>query len=180
MSAHERATSVYGKQKLAIEKLFTNSGGICLRSVLILGNGGIVADMASFMRSKHLVPVIGGGKQHLQTIAVYDLCRVIEAALKNNKIEGILTVATPKVYTYKEFYTELAKSIGVKVLFIPVPYYALLGAFKLASLLRLPLDVGEDNLKGLQQLRSARTKDDLRTLGTNIDDLPTALAKIKQ
>jgi nucleoside-diphosphate-sugar epimerase len=177
MSAHDNATSVYGRQKLAIEKLFVDAGGVALRSGLILGDGGIVADMAQFMRSKHIVPVIGGGRQPLQTIAIYDLARVIEAALTKDAT-GLFTVATPQVYTYKAFYQALAHSLQIKVAFIPVPYYALLGAFNVAAALRLPLNLGADNLRGLKQLRSADTAESLKRLGVKIDDLETALRKI--
>jgi nucleoside-diphosphate-sugar epimerase len=174
MSAHSEATSIYGKQKLTIEQLFISAGGVTLRSGLILGNGGIVRDMAKFMKTKHAVPVIDGGKQPLQTIAVYDLARVIEAALTKN-IRGILTVATPRIYSYKEFYQVLARHIHAKVLFVPVPYFVLLTAFNAAALLHVPLDLGADNLRGLKQLRSADTASDLNKLGLEIDDLDTAL-----
>lgn len=177
MSAHDQATSVYGQQKLAIEQLFEGAEGVCLRSGLILGHGGIVEDMAKFMRTKHIVPVIDGGKQPLQTIAIYDLCHVIEAALVKD-IRGTLTVATPQIYTYKEFYSVLAKSLRTKVIFVPIPYYALLAAFKVATALHLPLDVGEDNLKGLKQLRSTETSADLRRLSISLDDLRLTLQKI--
>jgi nucleoside-diphosphate-sugar epimerase len=177
MSAHDEATSVYGKQKLAIEQLFVKAGGIALRSGLILGHGGIVQDMAKFMKSKHIVPVIGGGRQPLQTIAVYDLAHVIEAAL-TQKVEGVLTVATPQIYSYKAFYQALARSIGTKVLFVPVSYHLLLAMFNTAAALKLPLSLGADNLRGLKQLRSAETAKDLKRLGITIDDLETALKKI--
>lgn len=177
MSAHDAATSIYGKQKLAIENLFTNAGGVALRSGLILGHGGIVEDMAKFMRSKHIVPVIDGGRQPLQTIAAYDLARIIDAALTTN-VTGVLTVATPTIYTYKDFYKALAHSLHIKVVFVPVPYYLLLSAFNAAAALRLPLNLGADNLRGLRQLRSAETAQDLAKLGVKIDTLETALRKI--
>jgi nucleoside-diphosphate-sugar epimerase len=177
MSAHEEATSVYGRQKLAIEKLFLSQGGVVLRSGLILGHGGIVQDMAAFMKSKHIVPIIGGGKQPLQVIAVYDLARVVEAALAP-KMRGRFTVATPTIYTYKAFYQALARSLNTTVAFIPVSYYVLMAAFKSAAYLRLPLNLGEDNLRGLRQLRSTDTAPDLKQLDIVIDDLEQALAKI--
>ncbi|HUB93414.1 MAG TPA: NAD-dependent epimerase/dehydratase family protein [Verrucomicrobiae bacterium] len=179
MSAHESATSIYGRQKLAIEKLFLEEDGVVLRSGLILGHGGIVQDMAAFMKSKHVVPVIGGGKQPLQTIAIYDLAKVVETAL-SPKLHGLFTVATSTIYTYKSFYQALAKSLGIRVAFIPVSYHVLMAAFRSAAVLRLPLNLGEDNLRGLQQLRSADTAPDLKRLGVTIDDLETALNKINQ
>ncbi len=178
MSAHDAATSVYGHQKLTIEKLFLASGDVVLRSGLIIGNGGIVRDMAAFMKSKHMAPVIGGGKQPLQIVAVYDLISAVEAALAP-EVQGQFTVATPTVYTYRAFYQTLAKSLGITVIFVPIPYYVLMTVFKTAAFLHLPLNFNEDNLRGLRQLRSADTEPDLRRLGIDVDNLETALAKTR-
>ncbi len=179
MSAHEDAVSIYGKQKLALEDLFLGAkGGLAIRSGLIMGNGGIVKQMSSFMKSKHAVPLIGGGKQPLQIIGVYDLATALEKA-SHSKATGILTIANPTVYTYKTFYEKLARSINAKVLFVPVPFNLLLYGFRLAALLKLPLGVGEDNLMGLKMLRSVDNKKDLKALDIKLDDLDTVLSKIK-
>lgn len=175
MSAHEEAVSVYGRQKLAIEQLFDTPSDVALRSGLIIGRGGIVQQMSQFMRSKHLVPLIGGGKQPLQIIAVGDLARVVEQALIHKEVSGVLTVANPRVYTYKSFYQTLARHLRTKVLFVPVPFYVLLGAMRTISLLPLPLSVNEDNLWGLKKLRSADTAKDLAVLGIEVDELEAAL-----
>lgn len=176
MSAHEEAISVYGKQKLSIERLFNTNRDIVLRSGLIVGNGGIVKDMVSFMRTKHVVPLVDGGQQPLQIIGIYDLVRVIEKAL-TSKTTGHFTVATPRIYTYKRFYQIIAQVAGIKVFFISIPFIILLSIMRLISFLRLPLNIGEDNLWGLKQLRSAKTEPDLKKLGVTLDDLETVLQK---
>lgn len=176
MSAHDQAISVYGKQKLAIEKLITNAGGVSLRAGLIIGNGGIVKQMSEFMKSKHMVPLVGGGTQPLQIISVHDLARVIEQALVR-KVTGVFTVAHPTIYTYKTFYQNLAGHLQIKVVFVPVPFYLLLGMMRTIALLHLPLAVSEDSLWGLKALRSAETEADLAKLGVTLYDLPEALQK---
>lgn len=176
MSAHGGAESVYGKQKLAIEKVFTGPRAVSLRSGLIMGDGGIVKQMAGFMRSKHMVPLIGGGKQPLQVIGVYDLARVIEAAL-TTRVSGVLTVATPEVYSYKDFYRALAKRLGIKVLFVPVPFWALMTVLKTVAFLPLPLSVSTDNALGLKHLRSADTAPDLKRLNIELDNLEQILVR---
>jgi nucleoside-diphosphate-sugar epimerase len=177
MSSHEDAISIYGRQKLAIEKLFDPKRDVVLRSGLIMGNGGIVRQMAQFMRTKHAVPLIGGGKQPLQVIGVYDLACLIEKAASSD-IHGRFVSATPQVYTYKQFYQALARALHIKVVYVPLPYALLLAAFKIAATLRLPLGVGEDNLMGLKMLRSMESEQDLQKLGIQLDDLPTILSKI--
>ncbi|HVI69160.1 MAG TPA: NAD-dependent epimerase/dehydratase family protein [Magnetospirillaceae bacterium] len=177
MSAHDEAVSVYGRQKLATEKLFDAARDVVLRCGLIMGKGGIVRQMAQFMRSKHVVPLIGGGKQPLQVIGVYNLVELIEKAAKS-KVAGRFVAATPQVYTYKQFYQALAKALKTPVLYMPIPYGVLLAIFRTASALRVPLGVGEDNLMGLKMLRSMKSAKDLKKLGMQLDDLPTVLSKI--
>ncbi len=177
MSAHEDAISIYGKQKLAIESLFLETkNSTVLRSGLIIGNGGIVKDMAKFMKSKHAVPLIGGGKQPLQIISVYDLALVIEKVLMKSHL-GRFIAATPEVYTYKQFYTALAKYINTKVAFIPIPYWTLEALFKIAAAVRLNLGVGEDNLKGLKKLITMPSSADMEKIGVKPINLENALKK---
>ncbi len=178
MSAHSGAESVYGKQKLKIEKLFSGADCAVIRSGLIMGNGGIVKQMADFMKSKHAVPLIGGGKQPLQVIGVYDLVRVIKAILDQKK-SGTFTIATPEIYTYKTFYQKLSQRLGIKILYIPVPIGLLLGITKLTATLHLPFSINSDNVLGLKNLRSAETATDLKKLNIILDDLDQILAKTK-
>lgn len=177
MSAHEDAVSVYGKQKLAIEALFNTKRDVSIRSGLIIGDGGIVKNMVGFMKSKRLVPLIDGGHQPLQTIAVYDLAKVMQKIIEKD-VSGVLTIATPRVYSYREFYQAIAHELGIKVAFVPVPFVALLGAMRAVSLLHLPLSVGEDNLWGLKKLRAADTAADLKRIGVRLDELEAALKKV--
>jgi nucleoside-diphosphate-sugar epimerase len=179
MSAHKNAVSTYGRQKLAIEKLFAKQKSVNLRSGLIIGNGGIVKNMAAFMKSKHAVPLIDGGKQPLQVIGVYDLARVIERVLTQPRLTGTYTVATPQVYSYKEFYKAISTQLHIKVLFVPVPFNLLLFCIRIITKLHLPLSVNEDNLWGLKKLQAVDNQADLDKLGVTIDPLETALRKAK-
>lgn len=163
MSAHSEAVSVYGKHKFAIEKLFDTPADISLRPGLIIGNGGIVRTMVTFMKSKHVVPLMGGGKQPVQIIGRDDLVQAIDTAL-TTKLSGVLTIAHPKVLTYKQFYQTISKQLGIKVVFVPVPYHAVLAGLTIASKLPLPLSIGPDNLRGLRKLRSVDNRADLEKL----------------
>ncbi len=177
MSAHEDAISAYGKQKLAIEELFLKSKNTTvLRSGLIIGNGGIVREMAQFMKSKHAVPLIGGGKQPLQIISVYDLAKVIDNVI-GKSLDGRYVAATPEVYTYKSFYAALAKYINVKIVYIPLPYWFLETVLKIAARIGLSLGVGDDNLKGLKKLINMPSSKDMKTIGVNLLNLDEALSK---
>lgn len=179
MSAHEDAISAYGKQKLEIEKLFLASKNTTvLRCGLIIGNGGIVRDMAAFMKSKHAVPLIGGGAQPLQIISIRDLCTVIDHSV-SNRLCGRFVAACPTVYSYRDFYRSLAQRLNVKIIYIPVPYFALQILFKTAELFHMPLGVGADNLKGLKKLRAMSSSEDMAKLHVDPVDLQTALNDTK-
>lgn len=174
MSSHEDAVSVYGKQKFAIEKQFCTPKDIVLRPGLIIGNGGIVKNMVDFMRSKHVVPLIGGGRQPLQIISIDDLASIISTSA-TSKQSGTFTVAHPKVFTYKSFYKAISRQLNIPVVFISVPFFVMLSLLKVLSFLRIPLDVGEDNLRGLQKLRAVDTKQDLAKLHVKPVSLRAAL-----
>jgi nucleoside-diphosphate-sugar epimerase len=132
--------------------------------------------MTDFMKSKHVVPLIGGGKQPLQVIAVYDLVRVIKTLLTKHH-SGTFVVATPEVYTYKTFWQKISRKLGIKVLFVPVPLGLLLGATKVTAALHLPLSLNSDNVLGLKHLMSMETAADLKKLGIKLDNLDQILDK---
>lgn len=177
MSAHQQATSTYGRQKLAIEKIFHGKDSVVLRSGLIVGQGGIVKNMVQFMKTKRVVPIVGNGRQPLQIIGVYDLVKIIEVVLSKKHLHGIFTVATTQVYAYKEFYQAIAKHLTIRVVYIPVPYPLLLLTLKSLSKLPISLDIDEENLRGLKQLQATSTAEDLTTIGVTVDSLEVALAK---
>jgi nucleoside-diphosphate-sugar epimerase len=177
MSAHEEAISMYGKHKFAIEKLFNKSNDISLRPGLIIGNGGIVRTMISFMKSKHVVPLIGGGKQPVQIIGIDDLVQAIDTSL-TAKVSGVLTIAHPRALSYRQLYWTISRELDIKVIFVPVPYHAVLAGLTIASKLPLPLGIGPDNLRGLKKLRASDTSDDLKRLGLKPKSLEKNLQKL--
>jgi nucleoside-diphosphate-sugar epimerase len=179
MSAHDEAISAYGKQKLAIEKIFDGKDCVSIRSGLIIGNGGLVKQMVDFMRSKHVVPLIDGGKQPLQIISVNDLAMVIDRLLLSN-LSGVYTIATPQVYSYKQLYQTISRQLNIKVLFVPVPFFLLMGIIRFVNFLHMPIAINPDNALGLKQLRAADTAGDLKKVGAQLKSLEAALAETKQ
>jgi nucleoside-diphosphate-sugar epimerase len=177
MSAHEGAVSIYGRQKLAIEALLDVSNDVILRCGLIVGNGGIVQQMANFMRTKRVAPLVDGGTQPLQIISVHNLLQVIEQVLERD-LHGRFVVANPEVYAYKELYNAMGRQLGVNPMFVPVPFFVLLAAMRTIAFLRLPLAVNEDNLWGLKKLRAVDNAADVKELDVKLDTLHEALARL--
>jgi nucleoside-diphosphate-sugar epimerase len=177
MSAQADALSDYGKQKFELERDFTGQHDVVLRPGLVIGNGGLVQNIVNVMQRLHVVPIIGGGNQPLQVVALYDLQKAIAHSFTQD-IYGTFTVATPEVYTYREFYNTLRRKLHIKAWLMPVPFGLVLFGIRFARQLRLPLRITEDNLQGIKKLRSQETLQDLRTLGIQLDPLETILSKL--
>ena len=174
MSADENAPGAYGRQKYQIEQLFTGKNDTVIRSSLVIGEGGLAHQIIDFMSTKHVAPLIDGGKQPIQFIAIQDLAKVIDTIIEKG-IGGQLYIGTPRIYTYKEFYQTVKKKKQIKALLLPVPYFIPLLAIRLIRLLRLPLAVTEDNLKGLRNLKAYDTKDDVKKVGVTLQELEEML-----
>jgi len=166
-SAHDDARSAYGKQKHAIEKLFSTSSDAVVRPGLVIGNGGLFARLADDLRTRRIVPLIDGGMQPLQTIHIDDLCAAIERIVVQD-MGGAFNLAEPIAVSYKAFYKGLCSRLGVAPLFIPVPFAPARLALAIAAALRIPIPIGPDNLLGLKAMRGRETNTDIRRLGIRV------------
>lgn len=179
LSSKENAASTYGQQKYAIEKLFADTHGAIVRPGLVIGNGGLLQQILQFMRSKHLVPLIDGGKQPLQIIAIYDLVSGIEKIVTGLQ-RSTFNIAYPTPYIYKNIYETIGRSLKVKFIFIPIPSALLLHFMRLAGKLHINLPLKEDNLLGLTGAEIWPVADDLKQLGLQPDSLQLILDKMGQ
>jgi nucleoside-diphosphate-sugar epimerase len=178
MSAHQDAISVYGRQKLAVEKVFNTNQDISLRSGLLLGDGGLFKQMAAHIRTKHIVPIIDGGRQPLQFIAVEELARVIEKVLASD-LHGVLTIAHPQILTNKQFYHLIAKKFKATLILVPLPFTLLQFLIRTAAKLHLPIDISEENLLGLKALRAVDTRPDVEQVGIKLTPIETVIKRIR-
>ena len=153
LAAHDGALSDYGKHKYVLERHFDRRNALVIRPGLVIGNGGLFASMADYLRSHRFVPLIGGGKQPLQTIYIDDLTAIVAEAIEGN-LRGTLTAAEREPVTYRRFYEELGEGIGVKPIFVRVPFWAVEGCLTTATLLHLKLPVDRDNLLGLKSMQA--------------------------
>ncbi len=173
-SSSADAVSLYGKQKHAVEQFFNSDKDAIVRPGTVLGDGGLFERMSTHIKKGGRVPMIEGGRQPLQTVAVDDLCMAIEKILVNG-LAGSFNVAETESLTYKEFFMILASLHGVKVRFIPMPYRLLDSLLQLTEGLGISLPVGRENLRGLKALRYHETKTDLQRLGIVVKDCKTSL-----
>lgn len=174
LSAHEGATSVYGTQKLACEKVVLQHNGLVVRPGLVIGNSGLYKRIQETVQRSPLIPLIDGGKQPVQTVAIEDLVLAIEKCVVGQE-RGILTIATEKAYTLHEFYQMVAKQAGANPWFVPVPYHLMYALLWLFEKLGISLSAGTDNLKGLRTNIVHPTKDSLEKLQIKLKRLETLL-----
>jgi NADH dehydrogenase len=177
MSAHAEAISRYGKHKYDIEQKLDVSKDLIFRLGLVIGNKGLFDTIRTAISKGSFIPLVGNGAQPIQTIAVTDICRIIEKAIQGN-MTGLYTIGTEKVYTLKELYAAIALRLNKKPVFISVPYELVNFALGTIETLRIPFNVSKENLLGLKQLKAFETKDDLKKLGVTISDMDHALDQL--
>jgi nucleoside-diphosphate-sugar epimerase len=152
LAAHDGALSDYGRQKYVLERHFDRRGALVIRPGLVLGDGGLFASMRDYLRSHRFVPLIGGGKQPLQTIYIDDLTEIVIEAIERD-LRGTYTAAELEPVTYHRFYEELGDKLGVRVAFVPIPFWAAQAAVATAARLGIGLPIDRDNLLGLHSMR---------------------------
>ena len=177
MSAHAEAISHYGKHKFDIEQNIDITKDLIFRLGLVIGNKGLFDSIRTAISKGVFIPLVGNGAQPIQTIAVTDVCRIIEKAIVSN-MTGSYTIGTEKVYTLKDLYAATAVRLNKKPVFISVPYQLVNMALSTIEILRIPFNVSKENLLGLKQLKAFETKKDIEKLGINILDMDQALDQL--
>ncbi len=167
LSADKNALSVYGRQKAAIEDLFLKENGTVVRAGLVLGDGGLFDSMRKYLSRKKNIPLFGTGKQPLQTVYIDDLVAGIFQIVDKNHT-GIYVVATDEPVPFKQFYSDLAKTLGIKPTFIRAPFWLAGMAIGIGNLFGMKLPVTKDNLLGLKQMKQIPSSADLKKIGIEL------------
>jgi uncharacterized protein len=100
---------------------------VCIRTGVVLGDGGALAKMLPPFRLGLGGP-LGNGKQWMPWIHVDDLAALYLHAAENTACSGPLNGVSPNPVTNKEFTKRLA-SVLHRSAFLPAPYFALRLAF---------------------------------------------------
>ena len=179
LSARPGATSVYARQKLDAEALFAADGDAVIRAGLVLGPGGLVGDTVALMRRVRVVPLIGGGRQPVQPVGVEDLATIVERIVTRDDLTGIVVVADPAPTTAAALYRAIARAIGLRVLFVPVPRWAPLLAVRAARRLHRRLPVSEDNLRGLDEATVVDSAPSLARLGVQLTPVDALIRRFR-
>lgn len=178
MSAHEAAESHYGRHKLALEGLLDPARDTVVRPGLVIGEGGGLFDtIRTFVTKSRFVPLIGGGRQPVQTLAIEDLCAMI-AILLERGLAGRILLSERNAVTMRDLYEGIARVAGTSPRLVSIPMGPMDLALRITEALRLPLPVTRENLLGLKHLRAFDVGPDLARLGYEPASFAQTMARL--
>jgi nucleoside-diphosphate-sugar epimerase len=159
ISAFAGCRSLYGDAKLEIEKIALYCGALVLRPGLVYGDGsgGMFGKLAAQIRNSSVIPMIGDGSQIQFLVHNEDLCAFIEkfAAGKIEVAPQILTAANEQPWPFKKLLLEIARGLGRKPKFIPLPWRLVWLGLKSAEVCGLKLNFRSDSLFSLMNQNPA-------------------------
>ncbi len=157
-SAKSIAISHYGRNKYTLEQLFDVEKDLIFRPALVEGNGGLWKKMEDIIKANKVIPLIGGGKQAMQTINIELLAKIIHGGIEKN-LSGVYDIAENESLTMKDVYRKMAAGMDKKIHFLPIPYFvASLIVQSLALVMKEP-PITVENLNGLKQSAFRRPSD---------------------
>ncbi len=96
---------------------------ICLRTSLVLGDGGALDKMLLPFKL-NLGGPIASGEQYMSWIHINDMVRLIQFCLENESIEGPVNASSPVPVTNRQFSKQLAKTLK-RIAVLPMPAFML-------------------------------------------------------
>jgi nucleoside-diphosphate-sugar epimerase len=152
ISAFDGCRSFYGQAKLEIEKIALENGALAIRPGLVYGNdsGGMVGKLAEQIRRSSVIPLVGGSQMQF-LLHDEDLCTFIEkfAAVKIEIAPRVLTAANEQPLAFKQLLLKIARALGKKPKFVPLPWRFVWAGLKSAELCGLKLNFRSDSLVSL-------------------------------
>ncbi|MCA6362600.1 MAG: NAD(P)-dependent oxidoreductase [Bacteroidetes bacterium] len=178
LSAKAGAVSVYGRQKFACEKMVLAQNGCVVRPGLVIGNGGLFAQMHTHLAAGRRIPLFNGGQQPLQTVYINDLLEALHIIITQQR-KGAYTIATPQSIPYRQFFEIMARHLDKPARFLHFPLAPVKLMLRIARKLGIRLAAGDDNLAGLQSMQHVASESDLHTLGLTLKTAEESIAALQ-
>ena len=179
VAATADAPNHYGRTKHAAEQLLDPTRDLVIRpgTILARGGAGIFGLMRDLMQKLHVVPLFGGGRQPLQTVHVDDICEAVARAIERD-VTGVVNVAEPAPLAFRDVLRLTATRLGIRCLFVPLPFAPVLSAVRAMERLGLPTPLRSESLLGMKGLRAVPVEADLRRLDLRVRSVNESLAEI--
>lgn len=153
ISAYEGCRSLYGRAKLEIEAIAQRHGALAIRPGLVYGDqpGGMFGKLQAQIRHAKIVPLIGDGSQLQYLVHEEDLSAFAEtfAAGKLVTTGRLFSAAHPQPWPFKELLLAIARGLGKKISFLPLPWRLIWLVLKTAERCGLRLNFRSDSLVSL-------------------------------
>ena len=115
-----RSIAIYKSEK---EVLKTIPNASIIRPGVIIGGGDIfLKRLMPIFKMSFFVPLFGNGSTKFQPVFIDDISLAVEKII-NEQIKGknVYELAGPRILSYKEFYSYIAKCLNKIRVFVPVP-----------------------------------------------------------
>ena len=124
LGAEKRSTfrnELISKTEELILKELDNS--IIIRPSVILGNGDqFLSNLIPLFKMSFFIPLFGDGSKKFQPVLIEDIVNFVSnVILHSDKDKKVFELGGPEVFSYKEFYSVIAKSMNKKRVFLPIP-----------------------------------------------------------
>ena len=151
---HKAPDWSYFRGKVEVEKLLTESSlsYAILRPTVFFGGDRdvLINNMAWLIRKFPVFGIFGMGNYLIQPIHIEDVAKV--AVEQGESVEDVvMDVAGPEIFTYREYVTLIAKSLGVRRLIIPVPPIVGWAVGKIVGAILRDRVITRAEIKGLMQ-----------------------------
>ncbi len=115
-----RNETISKTEKLIIKEL---ESSIIIKSSVILGNGDqFLSGLLPLFKMSFFIPLFGDGSKKFQPVWIEDVAKFILTLIEKPNInERLFELGGPEIFTYKEFYVQIADLINKKKVFVPVP-----------------------------------------------------------
>ena len=112
---------VISKTEDLILKELSNS--IIIRPSVVLGNNDkFLSSLLPLFKISFSIPLFGDGNRKFQPVLIEDIVEFLSKAILQTNIEKrVFELGGPEVFTYKEFYSEIAETMNKKRIFVPIP-----------------------------------------------------------
>lgn len=176
LSAHLEAESDYGKHKFQLESQLDLSTDAVLKPGLVIGNGGLFGRMLDFSRRFRIIPLIDGGKQPLQFIALADVAACTRNIIEKN-LSGSYVLVSQEDHTYRQFYEFISQFLNIRFLYFKIPVNTIVYLLDTFAKMGIPLPVGKENFLGLKNMKFVDPGSDMAKLGVSPMSLTNALGQ---
>jgi nucleoside-diphosphate-sugar epimerase len=153
LAAFEGCRSLYGKTKLKVENLTTESGGISLRAGTVWGGkqGGPIGAIEARLHKSVVVPQLTGCSP-FRLVHVDDLIALISRLIERRSDfrATYFSVASSDVVEFKELLALMAHRAGLRRVFVPIPSLLVQAGLQMVESLGVQLSLRSDAIRNLR------------------------------